>query len=509
MVGNTGAGKSVFVNDMLGCTMYEVVDENTGDTVIDCESPIAPIGHTKLSETYLASVYTHGRSPFAFVDSPGFDDNRGVDVEIANMFSIARVAKCAKKILGVVFLVSFHTLQSVRGKGLRSAAAMMASIFGESNWKSPAVTSNTLFLVTATPVNRTRDQLRHIIQDIVHDTELIPQVLVQAVDAYDPLADSTSRFLHRDDILQRLQSFRGIPSTDLNFTLSAESTMIIDDTLEALVAMARKKFHDKHYAEVAGIMTSLESFLMMDNDRLQKKLDTLQEQLSADVRAMAADDTSLETLRMVKKDLSCLSEACDEAIEHIAAKQRLLEAKKRAEQEARQAKEREQRAEQEAKQAKEREEQSKAVQRKAQEEYEREQRRIRLELEKARRTQERVEREAKEARERSERAARTIQYSDFSGMDGMGVFGGRGGMGGMGCYYSRTAMVLLLCIPLVCLRHRLHLSPRHLLGHGTHGMHLNKFIRVKDYLPAKCLLSTVNRDAKRRIGVCSSQGLSS
>lgn len=80
VLGNTGAGKSALVNLLHGC---EFAYEEDDKMVVRYDSPLPElmrIGHSNTSETFSPQVEDASASlgaNFAFVDCPGFLDNRG------------------------------------------------------------------------------------------------------------------------------------------------------------------------------------------------------------------------------------------------------------------------------------------------------------------------------------------------------------------------------------------------------------------------------------------------
>lgn len=338
VVGNTGSGKSTFVNYMLGRQIFERADDEYGDMVVDCRNPIATIGHSKKSETYLTSVYSDEESKISYIDCPGFGDNRGAEVDIVNMYSIARLLRIADKLQGVVFLTSFASLQADRGNSLRRAIKTMASIFGETDWRNDNVLSNTMLLITGAEERRTTAQLRNILRDIVREEKLLPEEFVNTVEAYDPLDKPTAgHFLHRRELLQRLTGFQGIPIDRLDgaFALSSESMLCLEGLLETLNVKCMDSFRAMRIDEVSETLQTLNQLLCLECSIVDDKLDTLLDRLRAEVTSLAAQDSQLANLRVIASKLAPVAETATAAIEQIESrleeKKRLTDAKEQAE----------------------------------------------------------------------------------------------------------------------------------------------------------------------------------
>jgi hypothetical protein len=94
VLGNTGAGKSAFINYLHGCAFaYEDEDK----MVVRADSPVAElmrIGHSCLSETFAPQVEDAAASlgpGYAFADCPGFLDNRGFEINVANAVNVRHI----------------------------------------------------------------------------------------------------------------------------------------------------------------------------------------------------------------------------------------------------------------------------------------------------------------------------------------------------------------------------------------------------------------------------------
>src|SRR3569623_1183999 len=136
VMGITGAGKSTTINALMGCQMEADVDiDNLNEEIIIVapESPLAevmPIGHGQQSLTFLPQIapdpnHTHR----AYCDCPGFSENRGPEINIANAININRVSQHSAGVK-VVFLTSQQDLFSSRGSNIRAMETMCRQLFG-------------------------------------------------------------------------------------------------------------------------------------------------------------------------------------------------------------------------------------------------------------------------------------------------------------------------------------------------------------------------------------------
>ena len=132
VLGNTGAGKSAFINYLHGCAFaYEEEDK----MVVRTDSPVAElmrIGHTSSSETFAPQVEDAVASlgaGFAFADCPGFLDNRGFEINVANAVNVRHTAAAATSAV-VVVVINYYSLRADRGKGLHDLFRILLGLFG-------------------------------------------------------------------------------------------------------------------------------------------------------------------------------------------------------------------------------------------------------------------------------------------------------------------------------------------------------------------------------------------
>ena len=138
IIGNTGAGKSTFVNYLNGCTMEAIARKDAGlegrGLVVrvkpDSATPeLMPIGHTKQSMTFVPQVGGGDDATFTFCDCPGFLDNRGAEINIANAVNIKQTVHAASRVV-VTVLINYHSLKADRGRGIGEMLKILADLFG-------------------------------------------------------------------------------------------------------------------------------------------------------------------------------------------------------------------------------------------------------------------------------------------------------------------------------------------------------------------------------------------
>ena len=82
---------------------------------------------TKKSATFVPGIEQGER--FAFIDCPGFLDNRGAEINIANAVNI-KFALHMTASVKIIILINYHSLEADRGRGQRELVAILRDLFG-------------------------------------------------------------------------------------------------------------------------------------------------------------------------------------------------------------------------------------------------------------------------------------------------------------------------------------------------------------------------------------------
>ena len=101
-------------------------------SVVESKVPeLMRIGHTCSSETFAPQVEdaTASLGPgFAFADCPGFLDNRGFEINVANAVNVRHTVAAASSAV-VVVVVNYYSLRADRGKGLHDLLSILLGLF--------------------------------------------------------------------------------------------------------------------------------------------------------------------------------------------------------------------------------------------------------------------------------------------------------------------------------------------------------------------------------------------
>lgn len=152
IVGNTGAGKSALVNLLHGCR-FELAADGRVEVARDSRlAELMPIGHRNVSATFAPQIEPSSAlgDGYAFADCPGFLDNRGFEVNVANGENVRRAVAAAQSAVLVV-LINYFSLRADRGKGVRDLLSILVGLFGSAE-RVAAHAPSMLLAVSHAPV---------------------------------------------------------------------------------------------------------------------------------------------------------------------------------------------------------------------------------------------------------------------------------------------------------------------------------------------------------------------
>lgn len=264
-IGNTGSGKSTFVNYLSGCTMQRVLpsklglQDGLGKVVIvkpvsqgGTIDEVARIGHSTASMTFMPQV-TKIRQKYDLdlCDCPGFIDNRDVEINAANAANIHRTLVSASSVR-VVVLVHYSALKADKVRGLTDTIQTCCSLFG-SRENLIKNADSILFGVSHIPLQDiqdddedserlTLDDLREEILSAPLTNQLEKKVLACLVEnlfIYDPVESKNLKFegaLRRDDIVKRISELSDIddPSDVFKTVLSVTDRQRLESIVDVI-----------------------------------------------------------------------------------------------------------------------------------------------------------------------------------------------------------------------------------------------------------------------------------
>lgn len=209
VAGHEGAGKSIFLNYLLGCDMelghledMEVVVKPT--SLGGCRDEIIPVSHKPLSKNFMPQVGLD-ESNVAYCECPGFSNTGRAELNIPNVLNMRAVLQYANQV-SLVILLNYHTLQTDRSNGLSEILKICNRLFGnEANLNR--YKDSLLLCVTQAPLNK---RLVRIKQLLSQDMPPIMHVLADRMFLYDPLDRGGVLFWNRTKCVKQIASLRSI-----------------------------------------------------------------------------------------------------------------------------------------------------------------------------------------------------------------------------------------------------------------------------------------------------------
>ena len=236
--GNTGAGKSTTLNALLGCQMKAVKPRELGlpgtkrIVIVDPESPreeVMPTGHSIRSQTFMPQIASDPDNPNkAYCDCPGFSDNRGAEINIANAINTRRVLQQARGVKAV-FLTDYNGLLVDRGTLMKALEGMCHQMFGGIE-NLRRYQNSVLLGITKAPLYEDDELLtQNTVRELLtRFNSPIAQILADRIFLFDPLDRAMDNqdfwsLAHCRDQIDRLDSIPQHEATTLFQTILTDS----------------------------------------------------------------------------------------------------------------------------------------------------------------------------------------------------------------------------------------------------------------------------------------------
>jgi hypothetical protein len=289
VIGNTGAGKSTFVNYLLGCEMMQKTPKELGIkglgkvVVVKSKSEggrcdeIMPIDHGKTSKTFMPQIAVDFINPdLAYCDCPGLLDNRGAEINIANAINIKRVLQVAKSVK-VLVLINYHSLKADRARGLTDMLSICTQLFGSMSNLSRFRNSLLLGITQVPGDELDRDTLA---EWLVEDTPEVMQVLSKRLFLYDPLNRGGEDFWLQAQCTSQIAALKGISQSQ---SCGMFQTGLTDEDEQKLVRIVEKQremlseaLDRGAYGQAGTCWQSLRRLSVIDNMRVERMLHSVQ-----------------------------------------------------------------------------------------------------------------------------------------------------------------------------------------------------------------------------------------
>lgn len=284
VIGNTGAGKSTFVNWLYGCKMARVSRKTIGIggigsvVVVDKGSSVKEvmaIGHSKLSMTFMPQIEQDK------CDCPGFLDNRGVEINIANAVNIKKAFVLARSVK-VVMLINYHSLKAEKARGLNEMIKICCDLFGTKE-NLTQYESSILLGVTQVPQMANLDEIQDLedLKTFIREPKLsdpfsqtVLECLAKRLFIYDPVDTPNLEFrgsMPREAVFQELESLTAIdePSNIFKTVLTPDDIFglqkICDDIKAKIDATLKGNSTQEGFRLVAAYLESLRKLEIIEH----------------------------------------------------------------------------------------------------------------------------------------------------------------------------------------------------------------------------------------------------
>lgn len=281
-IGNTGAGKSTFVNVMCGSKMSYHYDEQKQIDILTSEPEIMKPGHSSLAETYYTKIHKDINSGITFGDCPGFLDQRNSKTDaliydLSNCSGLHKTVSVAKSVK-IILLVNYADFLSARGKAVKDTIETLKLIFGSNYLKYKDNIITVITKVDTIDAFHGRNK-RNALSRLVRPTKnKIRQFLNQngggflcnLLHLYDPMGDDIAlRYdkgqvqgggaTSRADFIQLIKGIKGIakPETVFQYTLSNDSKLFLNDLCQEIKNTVPKLVKSGNFQKVFDRLQAL------------------------------------------------------------------------------------------------------------------------------------------------------------------------------------------------------------------------------------------------------------
>lgn len=396
LMGSTGAGKSTLANYLNGRSMHSVDLPGFLCSCVDCDNPVTEIGHGHKSKTQFP-VAVNALDGTLLCDCPGFFDTNGAVADIRNMYAIAKLAKSAGNVAGIVLVLDYHSLSSDRKASLTAAHSMLGKLLPTLSAKTA---ESLLVVVSKWPSNRTTEDLRiYLSSSDIGDAigKVLLPAFARAV-CYDPLESTDAfdnGFLSRHELIGHMSSLRSLRSNEFKPSICAKSeaevmSALNDRTLAHLSALS-SRVSVQQLTAIQVTLAHMSQLKILRLPVMEEKAAQLRDAANKAVSGLAIQSSNLTLLRQVRA-LSFVTVSADRAIQKI---EQALQEEREHELLMQRKREEEERLRREAEEARRRRQREEEAERLRQEERRREEQRLREENERLR-----AEREERVRRQR-------------------------------------------------------------------------------------------------------------
>lgn len=268
-VGNTGSGKSTLINQLMGCSMQlsgarqlvVVRPESEGGAL----NEVMPIGHAQKSKTFMPQIEFDPQTKITHCDCPGFLDNRGPEINIANAVNILSSLRQARSVK-VVALVSYYSLRAMRARGLEQMLEICYNLFGQDLAKYK---KSILIGITQVPVHSSLKDHKDLVLEGGFEVmeELKDQIFIS-----DPLERPLKGGLTRKALLKKIKQLTPIrnPGRVFKTVLTPEDDRKLVEISEQIEQKISEHLRLNNFKSAISYLNRLEQLRVIDHPSVER-----------------------------------------------------------------------------------------------------------------------------------------------------------------------------------------------------------------------------------------------
>jgi hypothetical protein len=250
LIGNTGVGKTVLINLIAEKRLCSVYDRNTARTIVDVENPLEGFkaGHRPSSETSIPQMWI-APNGVTFWDCPGFDENRGIEQEIANAVCMKKIFEVSPSIK-ILVVVKERVLTDNKCTALLKFARILDRFFLSDIEK---IRSTVSLVVSHASSSFTVEHARNNIDRAIKAFQQDPKINILRALKASPIAifmepekgmegvlDATGT---RNAILENLGNVQYADQVDVHISLSDHGMRTAHTCRDTLITLLREELH--------------------------------------------------------------------------------------------------------------------------------------------------------------------------------------------------------------------------------------------------------------------------
>ncbi|MCB9093236.1 MAG: hypothetical protein H6620_11820, partial [Halobacteriovoraceae bacterium] len=239
---------------------------------------VMPIGHSRQSKTFMPQIEGDPKIQNTYMDCPGFLDNRGFEINIANAVNIKNAIQSSKT-AKVIILINYHSLKAERGRGLTEMLKITYNLFDNEQNLLNAKDSILIGITNTANSDSTLEELR---EWIIEDNPTLKK-LKDCIFTYDPLDRPFEGAWKRDSFLAAINSLKPVPNHKKIFStvLTYEDENKLLHISETLGIRIQKALEIKDFKKAAEHYYHLKTLNVIEHRTIERLFQTQKREIEA------------------------------------------------------------------------------------------------------------------------------------------------------------------------------------------------------------------------------------